>query len=62
MNSKMDAAGKALNLKGHPVGISSDSRGFFYLPTDIEGHRGSDGRYYVLDFSRVFPPTRPRKG
>ena len=28
-------------------------------PTDIEGHRGKDGRFYVLDFARVFPPEHP---
>ena len=26
-------------------------------PTDIEGHLGSDGRHYVIDLARVFPPT-----
>jgi hypothetical protein len=26
-------------------------------PTDIEGHIGVDGRHYVLDLARVFPPT-----
>ncbi len=24
---------------------------------DLEGHRGSDGRLYMLDFSRTFPPA-----
>ena len=27
-----------------------------YGPTDIEVHRGRDGRFYVLDTARVFPP------
>lgn len=27
-----------------------------FQPGDIEGHRGSDGLYYVLDFARTFPP------
>ena len=26
-------------------------------PCDIEGHIGLDGKRYVLDFGRVFPPT-----
>jgi hypothetical protein len=25
-------------------------------PFDVEGHLGVDGRYYLLDFSRVMPP------
>ena len=25
-------------------------------PTDIEGHRGRDNRYYMIDFARLFPP------
>jgi hypothetical protein len=30
---------------------------FLHGPTDIEGHIGTDGRHYVLDLARVFPPT-----
>ena len=26
---------------------------------DLEGHRGSDNRFYVLDAARLFPPERP---
>lgn len=26
---------------------------------DIEGHRGEDGRFYLLDFARSFPPEYP---
>ena len=26
---------------------------------DIEGHTGADGRAYVLDTARVFPPEAP---
>jgi hypothetical protein len=29
---------------------------------DIEGHKGTDGRYYVLDFARVFPPEARLNG
>ena len=28
---------------------------------DVEVHRGADGRIYILDVSRVFPPQDPRK-
>jgi hypothetical protein len=30
-------------------------------PADLEGHLGDDSRFYLLDFSRVFPPETPRK-
>ena len=30
-----------------------------YSAVDIEGHQGNDGRYYLLDFSRTFPPEEP---
>ena len=29
---------------------------------DIEGHKGKDGRYYLLDFSRSMPPEAPEFG
>ena len=32
-----------------------------YFATDIEVHRGWDGRFYLIDFSRVLPPVTPRK-
>jgi hypothetical protein len=53
----MEQAAKRLNLKGHMTGLQSGSRKFLYACCDIEGHRGLDGRYYVLDFARVFPPA-----
>jgi hypothetical protein len=27
----------------------------------LEVHRGLDGRYYVIDTSRLFPPERPQR-
>lgn len=53
----MEAAARRLNLKGHMAGLPTGTRAFLYSCADIEGHRGFDGRYYVLDFARVFPPT-----
>ena len=32
-----------------------------YSACDIEGHLGTDGRHYLLDFSRSFPPESPYK-
>jgi len=31
-----------------------------YSPADLEAHIGTDGKAYLLDFSRVFPPEPPR--
>lgn len=28
-------------------------------PGDLEGHKGLDGRYYLLDVARLFPPEAP---
>jgi hypothetical protein len=39
------------------AGLQQGLRKFLYACTDIEGHSGLDGRHYVLDFARVFPPT-----
>lgn len=32
------------------------------MPADIEVHRGTDGRYYMLDFARLWPPEVPTQG
>ena len=53
----VELAGR-LNLKGHKVGPSG-ALTTIHGPCDIEGHRGSDGRYYLLDFSRLAPPSPP---
>ena len=53
----MKKAGEQLNVKGHFGGRNENSREFIYGPTDIEGHIGTDKRFYVIDFARVFPPT-----
>eukprot|EP01104_Vermistella_antarctica_P017669 TRINITY_DN6304_c0_g1_i1.p1 TRINITY_DN6304_c0_g1~~TRINITY_DN6304_c0_g1_i1.p1 ORF type:complete len:349 (+),score=96.83 TRINITY_DN6304_c0_g1_i1:233-1279(+) len=33
-----------------------------HAPVDIEGHCGRDGRFYVLDVARTFPPATPTPG
>ena len=45
-----------LNLKPHYVQDKSGKQTLLYGPFDIEGHRGTDGRVYLVDFHRVFPP------
>jgi len=58
MNEIMEKCGKILNLKGHNAGIGSNTK-YLYGPCDIEGHKGQDGKFYVLDVSRIWPPEKP---
>ena len=55
-NHLMEIAGGVLNLKQHTVGPNKVP---IVGPGDIEGHRGKDGRYYLLDFARTLPPEAP---
>ena len=52
----MKEVAEKLNLKGHNTGQKKVT---VYGPGDIEGHLGKDGKFYVLDFGRVFPPEAP---
>jgi len=45
-----------LNLKAHELWDPANGAVTLYGPFDMEGHRGTDGRYYLLDFHRMFPP------
>jgi hypothetical protein len=53
----MKKAAEQLNLAGHYVG--PDAKHFQYTPADLEGHASGDGRYYVVDTARLFPPQTP---
>eukprot|EP00005_Dracoamoeba_jomungandri_P004099 CAMPEP_0174253460 /NCGR_PEP_ID=MMETSP0439-20130205/2820_1 /TAXON_ID=0 /ORGANISM="Stereomyxa ramosa, Strain Chinc5" /LENGTH=881 /DNA_ID=CAMNT_0015334497 /DNA_START=180 /DNA_END=2825 /DNA_ORIENTATION=- len=57
MNHLMEKVGKILNLKGHWAGLHE--RKWLYGPTDIEGHRTKDGKLYVVDTARLWPPETP---
>lgn len=61
INAIIERVSKILNLKGHMCGLVSGQRGFLHSPCDLEGHLGFDGRFYMLDFARVFPPQTPNK-
>jgi Clustered mitochondria len=50
----MRQAASKINIAPHLV---SDKT--LYGPGDIEGHRGSDGKLYLIDFSRVMPCEAP---
>ena len=43
----MKAAGEEMKIKGHISG-KNDGAKYLYSPVDIEGHLGTDGRYYVV--------------
>ena len=49
-----------LNLKAHAPRHHPGKR--LYGPVDIEGHVGYDGRFYLLDVARLFPPTHFTRG
>ena len=55
----MEKASKSLNLKPHLCGFLAPVR--LTSAADIEGHLGTDGKYYLLDFSRTMPPVTPDK-
>eukprot|EP01125_Pyxidicula_operculata_P017085 TRINITY_DN5945_c0_g1_i2.p1 TRINITY_DN5945_c0_g1~~TRINITY_DN5945_c0_g1_i2.p1 ORF type:complete len:1909 (-),score=399.00 TRINITY_DN5945_c0_g1_i2:471-6197(-) len=59
INRKMKEAASKLKLKGHKVGKLVPKK--IYGPADIECHLGHDGRFYLLDFARVFPPEPPNE-
>jgi hypothetical protein len=56
LNRAMEKVGSMFNLKKHTVG---KERVPIIGPGDIEGHLGTDGRYYLLDFARLMPPEAP---
>jgi hypothetical protein len=52
-----------MNLKGHKAGLNPKPEDLDqYGPGDIEGHHGTDGRFYMLDFARLMPPECPLPG
>jgi len=57
-SSKLKHVAQELGLKLHKAGKEPNAK-YLYTPVDMEGHIGTDGRMYLLDFSRVFPPERP---
>lgn len=59
MNDKMQLLGQRLHLKPHLAGSTGFSQAMIYGPADIEGHRGDDDRFYLLDFQRLMPPEWP---
>ncbi|GAM18575.1 hypothetical protein SAMD00019534_017500 [Acytostelium subglobosum LB1] len=58
VDTEMRRLAKKMNIKGHLVGLTSPT--LIYGPGDIEVHKGTDGRYYMIDFARAFPPEYPQ--
>jgi Clustered mitochondria/Translation initiation factor eIF3 subunit 135 len=57
----MAQCAELLNLRAHWVGRGSQ-RTYLHSACDVEGHRSRvDDSFYLLDFSRTLPPTRPDK-
>lgn len=57
MNNIFNLIGETLNLKSHSISRDSDETEI--LCADIEGHLGTDGNYYLVDTTRLFPPEAP---
>lgn len=56
MQSIMRQAASMLNLKEHIVARNLTTRPkSLFGPCDIEGHRGTDGRFYIVDTARLYP-------
>ena len=54
---KLRKVAQALNLREHCV--CNDPSKKFDTPVDLEAHEGTDGRLYLVDFGRLFPPQDP---
>jgi len=60
MRGQMAKMCTRFNLQPHYVGVKKGKQGvLLHSAADIEGHVGSDGRLYLLDFSRTWPPVTP---
>jgi tetratricopeptide (TPR) repeat protein len=53
-------AARKINIKPHMAGRRKAVE--IWSPVDVEGHRGADGKFYLIDYSRVMPPEKPVKG
>jgi tetratricopeptide (TPR) repeat protein len=58
---ELKKAAKRQNIKEHMAGLHVQTSGNLFGPIDMEGHVGSDGRHYLVDFSRVLPPQTPKR-
>ena len=62
IDEKMKFLATHLRLKRHKLLCkATNTEVSLWMPIDLEIHRGKDLRVYLLDVSRVFPPTLPLK-
>eukprot|EP01100_Stratorugosa_tubuloviscum_P002729 TRINITY_DN1648_c0_g1_i1.p1 TRINITY_DN1648_c0_g1~~TRINITY_DN1648_c0_g1_i1.p1 ORF type:complete len:984 (-),score=453.01 TRINITY_DN1648_c0_g1_i1:328-3279(-) len=62
LSNVMKELGERLNLKPHTAGSVKNKENLnktIYTAADVEGHVGNDGRFYLIDFARLFPPEFP---
>lgn len=52
-SEKMKQASEILNIKPHICGFDEDQKKLLHSAIDVEGHLGTDGKLYLLDFARV---------
>jgi hypothetical protein len=58
LNSMLAEAASKLYIAPHLCGRENGVR--LHTASDMEGHLGKDGRFYLCDFSRVLPPEYPK--
>lgn len=59
-SQRLEPALARLKLKPHLVGREENELKLIRGPIDLEGHLGRDGRYYLCDVARLFPPEAPQ--
>ena len=56
LSNLMKETSEELNLRQHYV-----CNKMLYSACDIEGHKGHDNKYYLVDLARTFPPEDPQQ-
>ena len=54
LNSLLQQAAKEMNIKPHLCGPSKSKSKLMYSCVDLEGHLGSDNRFYLLVKKKIF--------
>jgi hypothetical protein len=56
----MSPSASSMATNPHAVARAHCRKVELHLAGDVEGHLGTDGRFYILDTARVFPPDVPK--
>eukprot|EP00463_Aulacantha_scolymantha_P005206 TRINITY_DN6527_c0_g1_i1.p1 TRINITY_DN6527_c0_g1~~TRINITY_DN6527_c0_g1_i1.p1 ORF type:complete len:153 (+),score=19.33 TRINITY_DN6527_c0_g1_i1:203-661(+) len=56
-HNMMKRVAEEVHLEKHWIG--SQRKAELYTAGDVEGHNGKDGKFYLLDTARFFPPEAP---